>query len=119
MASKIHVEKTSRVEAPGCEPGGAACLLFDATTRLRPCAVATSREGRRSPRSGQAVRRRLVARNDATDVLSAIVAGVAHKVLTLARNQESYLHIAVALGAFGTGLCFIEQHGHHHLRAGP
>ena len=64
----------------------------------------------------------LVARNDATDVLSAIVASVAHKVLTLAGNQESYLPIAVALGAFrrlGAGLCFIEQHGHHHLIAGP
>ena len=28
-------------------------------------------------------------------MLSAIVASVAHKVLTLAGNQESYLHIAV------------------------
>jgi hypothetical protein len=43
----------------------------------------------------------LVARTDATDVLSAIVASVAHKVLTLAGNQESYLHIAVALGHSG------------------
>jgi hypothetical protein len=39
-------------------PGGAACLLFDAEARLRPCAVATSLEVRRLPRSGRAVRRR-------------------------------------------------------------
>jgi hypothetical protein len=103
-------------------PESESRYLIDATIRLLPCAVATSREGRRSPGSGRAARRRyrgLVARNDATDVLSAIVASVAHKVLTLARNQESYLHIAVALGAFGTGLCFIEQHGHHHFNSWP
>jgi hypothetical protein len=52
----------------------------------------------------------LITRNHLADVLSALVASVAHKVLTLARNQESYRHIAVALGAFrrlGAGLCFI------------
>jgi hypothetical protein len=40
------------IKPPGCEPGDAACLLFDATIRLRPCGVATSRADRRSPRSG-------------------------------------------------------------------
>src|ERR1700704_5755720 len=56
MASKIHMEKTSRVEAPGCERAAMhVCCLMQAT-RLRPCAVATSRAVRRSPRSGRADR---------------------------------------------------------------
>ena len=51
MASKIHMEKTSRVEAPGCERAALhVCCLMQAT-RLQPCAVAPVEKGRRSPRS--------------------------------------------------------------------
>jgi hypothetical protein len=31
MASKIHMEKTSRVEAPGCERAALHVCLFDAS----------------------------------------------------------------------------------------
>jgi hypothetical protein len=61
----------------------------------------------------------LITRNHLADVLSALVASIAHKVLTFARHQERHLHILVALRTLRcldlkTGSCFIQHHGYTH-----